>query len=293
VGFCACLITLACATSAAASGHGSVVLVDTVTSRVVANLPLGVEPMRISYGAGAFWVVAPHEGEVVRVDPKRRALERHAIPGEPYDAAFGAGSVWIPRHDGFDVVALRRGSLRRSAGLGPPQLAVACAFGAVWLVGADGVLRRLDPRSLRVTGTVDGVAFTTEGFEPKIAATRDALWISDAVRNAVVRVDPRRLRVTSVVAHGGNGVAVAAGTVWSTDGSYASRVAGGRVLRLKTGSGPFDVATDGRSIWVVNRFSRTLVRIEPKQAHATETIRIPGRAAAVAYGRGYVAVALF
>src|SRR5207249_570040 len=114
------------------------------TSRAVATLPLRAEPLRISYGDGSFWVVAPHEGVVFRIDPKRRSLERHAIPEEPYDAATGAGTVWIPRHDGFDVLGLRRGSVRRSAKLGPPQLAIAYGFGAVWAVGADGVLRRLD-----------------------------------------------------------------------------------------------------------------------------------------------------
>ena len=261
--------------------------------RVVATLPLHAEPMRVSFGDGAFWVVAPHENVVIRVDPKRRLLERHTIPEEPYDAAFGAGTVWVPRHDGFDVVGLRGRAVLHSRSLETPQLAIAFAFGAVWTVGADGVLYRLDPRTLHVTGSVDGVAMSSEGFEPQIAASRDALWISDAVRQVVTRVDPRRLRIATSIAHGGNGVAVAGATVWSTDGSFAWRVAAGPARRLRTGNGPYDVAAGGGSVWIANRFSRSVARVDPHTARILSTIRVQGRAAAIAYGGGYVAVALF
>jgi streptogramin lyase len=248
--------------------------------------------MRISYGDGAFWVVAPHDDIVIRVDPSARTVERHVIPEEPYDAAVGAGTVWIPRHDGFDVIGFRHDSVRRSTRLGSPQLAVGYGFRAVWTVGADGVLRRLEPRTLHVTGTVQGVADSNEGFEPKVAVAPTALWISDAVRQVVTKVEPYRLRVAATATHGGNGVAVAAGTVWSTDGSFAWRVSGGRPLRLKTGNGPVDVAAGGGAVWVANRFSNTIVRIDPRRGTITKTIHIAGRAAALAYGADYIGVAL-
>ena len=274
----------------AARPRGSVTLIK--DGRVVAVLPLRAQPMRISYGGGAFWVVAPRQNAVVRVDPGRRKLELHTVGDEPYDAAVGAGTTWVPRHDGFDVVGLRGRALLQSRTLEVPQLAVAYGFGAIWTVGADSVLYRLNPRTLRVTGSVDAVAASSEGFEPKIAASANALWIADAVRHVVTRVDPRRLRAVSAVAHGGNGVASAGGTVWSTDGSSAWRVAGGRVTRVDTGRGAYDVAAGAGSIWVANRFSRSVARVDPRGARVTQTVRVPGRAAAIAYGGGYVAVAL-
>jgi hypothetical protein len=279
----------------APSATRSLILVDAAQSRIVASVPLRAEPMRVSYGDGAFWIVAPHTRTVIRVDSRGRLVQRRTLGEEPYDAATGAGRLWVPDHDGADVLSVnwRTGKVRKSANLGPPQLAVAFAFGSVWAVGADGVMRRLDPGTLKVTGIVPGVSQSSEGFEPKIAVARDALWVSDAVRHLVVRVDPVKLKVTSVRLHGGYGVAVAAGTVWSTDGSfYAWRVDGGAPAKLKTGNGAVDVAGGAGSIWVANRFAHTLVRLDPRRARITRTVQIPGRAAAIASGDGYVAVAL-
>ena len=163
----------------------------------------------------------------------------------------------------------------------------------MWTVAADGALRRIDPRTLRVTGSVGGVSFSSEGFEPKIAVGHDALWISDAVRHSVVRVDPRRLRITSVVSHGGNGVAVLGAQVWSTDGSFAWRISGGSVRRLKTGSGPLDVTAGGGAVWVANRFAKTVAKVDPVHARVVATLHVPERPSALAYGAGRLAVALF
>jgi hypothetical protein len=279
----------------AAQAGPVVVVLDSHTGRTIRSIPLPDEPTRVSYGAGVFWAVVPPANLVVRIRP-RGDSQRLRVAKEPYDAATGAGHVWVPRHDGFDLVGLplRQGTVRRTSGLpGGPQLAIAYAFGAVWSVAADGALRRLDPRTLAVTGTVGGVSFSSEGFEPKIAVAADALWVADAVRHVVSRIDPRRLRVTATVAHGGNGVAVLGPHVWSSDGSFAWRLAGGRISKLRTGNGPLDVAAGGGAIWVANRFSHTLARIDPRSVRVTKTISLPGRISAIAYGGVYLAVALF
>jgi streptogramin lyase len=142
-------------------------------------------------------------------------------------------------------------------------------------------------------GTAQGPSIvSSEGFEPKIAVGRDALWISDAVRHSVVRVDPRRLRITSVVSHG-NGVAALGAQVWSTDGSLAWRISGGSVRRLKTGSGPFHVTAGGGAVWLANRFAKTVAKVDPVHARVVATLHVPERPSALAYGAGRLTVALF
>jgi hypothetical protein len=158
--------------------------------------------------------------------------------------------LWVADHDGQRVlrVDLATGAVMRSQDLGSPQLAVAYGFGGAWVVGVDDSLRRLDPATLAVTATIEGVASSYEGYEPKIAIAADAIWVSDAFKLAVARVDPRTLRVTYRRAVGGDGITIGAGAVWSADGKQSVwRLAAGRPQPVRAGAGPIDVAAGPRS----------------------------------------------
>jgi DNA-binding beta-propeller fold protein YncE len=282
---------------AAAAGvpHDALVLVDALTGMVAAVVPLRAEPLRVSYGGGAFWAVAPEGRAIVRVEPRRRDVSRTRVGVEPYDAAAGGGAVFVADHDGRNVLRVdqRTRGVRRSRDLGGPQLAIAYVYGSVWVVGADRVLRRLDPASLKVTGTVSDVAQSVEHYEPKIAVGAGSLWVSDAVRNAVVRIDPRGLRIVARHAHGGAGVTAGPAGVWTTDSfKLALRVAGGSRVAVRAGPGAVDVAEGGGAVWVVTRFAGTLVRLDPRRGRVAQTIRIGGSPIAVAFGDGEVAVAV-
>ena len=144
-----------------------------------------------------------------------------------------------------------------------------------------------------MTGSVAGVSSSSEGFEPKIAVTSDALWVSDAAENRVTRVDSRRLRVAYRGKGGGNGVAVGSGGVWSAEGfTDVVRYANGRAARIHVGGGPIDVALTTGAVWTVTRFGRTLVRIDPARDRIVRRIPLGGTPVAVTAGGGLVAVAL-
>jgi hypothetical protein len=270
-------------------------LVDARSGRVIDGITLADEPLRVAYGAGAFWAVLPDSRRLMRFLPRPgqpRTVTFRTIGLEPYDVAAGGGAVWVADHDAFDVHRVGPGEVRSSPNLAGPQLAIGYGFGAVWTIGADDALRRLDPRSLRPTGEVADVANGVEGYEPKLAFGPDELWVSDAVGNRVVRVDPVHLRVTRRIARGGAGVALLRGQVWSTDSFGAVlRVADGPPVKAQTGFGAFDVAAGGGYLWVANRFAGTLTRVDPTTL-ATRTTKIGGSPVSVAYGDGYVAVAV-
>ena len=289
------VLVLAVAAFGGTPSRGGLVFVDPATNAVSARISSGGEPLRVTFGAGAFWVVAPEAGAVIRVDARTNAVKRIRLGEEPFDAATGDGALFVPDHDGFDVlrVDLRTGGVSRSRKLGVPQLAAAFAFGAVWVVAADESLRRLDPRTLRVTATIAGVASSSPGFEPKIGVAKEALWISDEVKHSVARVDPRRLRVTQRVAKAGYGVAVGGGTVWSGEGyTEVWRIAPGRPLRIAVAGNPVDVAADRSIVWVAARFGHALVRIDGHTARVRNRIPLGREAVAVAVGLGRVAVAV-
>jgi streptogramin lyase len=271
----------------------TLVLVNAAKNAIVARIPLGVEPLRISFGRKRFWIVAPDARTVLSVDPRTHRIASMKLGKEPFDAAIGGGALWVPDHDDFRILRLdlRTHAVARSKDLGSPQLAIAYGAGAVWAVGADDSLRRLDPTTLAVTATIENVASSYEGYEPKIALARDGVWISDALSHAVARVDPEQLRVTYRRRLAGDGIAVGAGAVWSADGrSSVWRLGGGAAKRIHAGSGAIDVAAGERSVWVVNWRGRTLARIDASRSRVVRRFLLGREPVAVAVGGAYVGV---
>jgi streptogramin lyase len=271
------------------------VLFDPSRNAVVASVALPAEPLRVTFARSGFWVVSPGSRSVFRVDTASHRLKRWRVGKEPYDAVSAGGILWVSDHDGFDVLRVRLadGSVRRSRNLGSPQLALAYAFGSLWCAGADDRLRRLDPRTLAVTGSIADATTSSEGFEPKIAAGRGAVWVSDAVQNRIAGVDPTRLRISFRGRGGGYGVAVGAGAIWAADGfTDVVRYADGRTTRVRVGGNPIDVATSPGAVWTVTRFGRGLVRLRPDGSGVAARVPLRGTPVAVATGGGLVAVAL-
>jgi streptogramin lyase len=293
----AAVVGVIAATVALAAGNAdprpnSFVLVNTARNAIVARIHLGAEPpLRVSFGEGAFWVVAPQARTVFRIDPRTRKVRSIRLGKEPFDAATGGGALWVPDHDSHRVmrVNLQTGAVTSSQDLGSPLLAVAYGFGAVWVVDADESLLRLDPATLEVTATIDGVASSYEGYEPKIAMAPDAIWVSDGFRLSVARVDPQQLQVTYRRAVAGKGITIGAGAVWSADGNQSVwRFAGDQARRVRAGAGPIDVAAGKRSVWAVNQRGRTLVRISAAKGRVVKRFPLGREPVAVAVGGVYV-----
>jgi DNA-binding beta-propeller fold protein YncE len=271
----------------------SLVLVNAARNAVVARIPLGAEPLRVSFGEGKFWVVAPDARTVFSVSPRTHKVRSIKLGQEPFDAATGGGALWVADHDSRRImrVDLKTGAVTRSADFGSPELAIAYGFGAVWVVNADDTLLRLDPSTLTVTGTLEHVATSYEGYEPKIAIGGDVLWVSDALKRSVASVDPRQLQVTYRRALAGSGISIGAGAVWSADAQrFVWRFANGRAQRVNAGAGPIDVAAGKRSVWAVNWRGHTLVRISATRLRVVKRLLLGREPVAVAVGGGYVGV---
>lgn len=272
---------------------GSLVLVNPARNAVVARIPLGAEPLRVSFGDGKFWVVAPDARTVFSVSPRTRKVRSIKLGQEPFDAATGGGALWVADHDSRRImrVDLKTGAVTRSADFGSPELAIAYGFGAVWVVNADDTLLRLDPSTLNVTGTLEHVATSYEGYEPKIAIGGDVLWVSDALKRSVASVDPRQLQVTYRRALAGSGISIGAGAVWSADAQrFVWRFANGRAQHVNAGAGPIDVAAGKRSVWAVNWRGHTLVRVSATRLRVVKRLPLGREPVAVALGGGYVGV---
>jgi DNA-binding beta-propeller fold protein YncE len=301
VGLAICALTNGCRGSRSSPAeppeiHGnSLALIDAKSNAVVADVAVARYPTRIAYGGGAFWVVSPDSGIVVRVTVATKAVTRFHIGKAPYDVAIGAGALWVPDHDGQRLLRfdLESHALRETRDLGMPAISVGFGFGSVWLVVANGTVLRIDPRTLHVTRSIPDATTAIEGSEPKLAFGRSSVWISSPAESTVARIDPVRGTLHMRTLLGATGVSAGAGAVWVADNATAIwRFDGGRPQRIHVGMQPQDVAATSESVWVADYGDRTLVRLDPTSRRVLTRLKLRRQPVAVAAGGGLVAVAM-
>jgi DNA-binding beta-propeller fold protein YncE len=299
-----CLILAACGLATACESSGpkpvairgnSLALVDPRSNDVIADVPVGRAPTRVAYGQEAFWVVSPEAGVVVRVDAETKRAARFRIGEDPFDAAVGAGALWVPDHDGQRLLRFDLDSheIRATQSFGLPAISVGVGFGSVWVAVADGSVLRINPRTLRTQATVRDATTTIEGSEPKLAFANGSIWISSPAESNVARIDPERETVERQPLVEAMGISAGAGAVWVADNASAVwRFGGPQPQRMKVGAQPQDVAATSKAVWVTESGDQTLVRLDPASRRVVARIKFHHHPIAVAAGRRVVAVAL-
>jgi streptogramin lyase len=292
-----CVLATACGGSESKPPQirgNSLVLIDASSAEAIADVPVGRDPTRVAYGQGAFWVVSPEAGVVVRVDADTKTATRFHIGKDPFDVAIGADALWVPDHDGqrlfrFD---LESHALRETRSLGLPAISVGFGFGSVWLALADGRLVRIDPQTLREEASIPDATTAIEGTEPKLAFDRRSVWISSPAESTVAQVDPARGTVERQSLIGATGISAGAGAVWVADNdSSIWRFGGDRPQRIRVGPEPRDVAATSDGVWVADFGDETLVRVDPKSRRVVARIKLRHHPLAVATGGGVIGVA--
>jgi branched-chain amino acid transport system substrate-binding protein len=148
---------------------------------------------------------------------------------------------------------------------------------AVWTIGPDQSVSRIDPRTDRVTGTVGGL-------EAVAIATGDVgTWVL-ASDGTIARISARgdrfvdRARVgasaVASIAVGNGSVWVSApgdGTVWRVD--PAARPA---MRTIEVGTGATALAFGGDALWVANPLRGTVSRVDPEENAVTATAQLGG-----------------
>lgn len=178
------------------------------------SAPLRLTPGRtlaLSSGAGFLWVTASDAGDVLRIDPVTREIKRLHVGGFPSGIAVTGGSVWFADR-------------------------------------AGGVVRRLDPRSLRPFGDPIPVGKKPTG----LVAAGDSLFVADQEDGTLVRINVNSARKVGLP------IRIAA---QMTDGTAPS------------------ISPAGQSVWVSSIASTTLDRIDPTSESGDGghvTVRISG-----------------
>jgi len=241
--------------------------ISRIAGEEVSTFGVGATPIDLEAGAGALWVevgerveggqiAGPIGTAVARVDPTTSTV-RARIP--------------LPRAE------------RATSTASDDQIAV--EPDAVWVIGPDHAVSRIDPRTDRVTQTIRGLAATAiaTGDAGTWALTADGTVARIASRGNRF-VDRTRIGASAVasIAVGAEAVWVSApgdGTVWRLD--PADRPA---LRTIDVGAGATALAFGEDSLWVANPLRGTVSRIDPAQNEVTATAELDGSPRAVAVG---------
>jgi DNA-binding SARP family transcriptional activator len=290
----------------AVDGGGSLVRVDPRSGEVEQSVGAGATPGAVSAGEGAVWAIDLDGQTVSRVDTDSLEASAFGIGATPTDLAAGAGAVWVAsgapirgtqstgpvatalaRVDPSTRTVRARIPLPRAGGTTTdvPEDHVAVERDAVWVIGPDFGVSRIDPRTNRVVATIRGLQAHA------IAAGDVGVWVLGLdgtiarINRGSNRLEARdRIRASAVssLAVGGGAAWVSApgdGTVW--------RVQPGPRLVMRTidvGAGVADLSFGAGSLWAVNPLGGTLVRIDPTRNRVTRTVRLGGTPRAVDAG---------
>ncbi len=295
--------------SAAQVRPGAVGVVDPITRRVVADVPLGFSSPLIAAGEGSVWVVDPNGSTLARIDPETNALVSppRGIPadGRPIGLAAGEGSIWIAVNEGRVLSVLEvgpeLGELRRRIVLerrdavfqvasDPVELAV--GGGAVWaLERGQGELVRIDP----ATGGHKLLAAGLGGSS-SLVVTSDAVWLGGP--DGVAKLDPStgqelgRTSVEQVRESRTTSIAVGEDAVWFVGESSTRlwRIHPRSVLVVDSdpvGASPSAVAVDeDGAVWVASSELTSLARLKP--SNDVESVEVGATSLGLVSGFGRI-----
>jgi YVTN family beta-propeller protein len=280
-----------------AAGHGGQVLVSQTTRELLRDDPIPDVSLR-DLG----------EHQLKDMDEPER-LYQVAAPGlvEEFPALKTAATTPFEGREGELAEAAAEEMARRWRRPGR-RLLIGATFAAALVGAALGVLLTQGGGSsaeasvsANAVGVIDPdggeiAAQIPVGVAPGgIAASADAIWVSNTGESTVSRIDPETndVRQTVPVGAGPAGVAVTSSAVWVANGleGTVSRIDPGsnRVSQtVDVGNGPTGVAAGAGAVWVTNSTDGTVSRIDPQSGRVTKTLPAAVGASGVAVGFGRV-----
>ncbi len=265
-------------------------------------------PSNVAAGEGAIWMLDGENETVARADPASGKVVRRFPAGRrPTNIAAGAGALWIgsagskQREAGFmrrisrldpDSGAVTGTVLltHASSPFGPviaeglPQIAIGAS--AVWAIGPDDSVYRIDPQTLRVVARIP-----TDPRPSTIAAGPEGVWFLNFLNTDVTRIDPATNRISDKVRVNSDflaGIAVGAGAVWVTspqDG-LLRRIEPGpqpREISISATPGVWYVAFGSNAVWTGSYSAGAVTRVDAR-TNATTAFSIGAPQALTASG---------
>jgi sugar lactone lactonase YvrE len=151
----------------------------------------------LAAGDGYLWVTAPDAHELLRVDPVTQTLKYVPVDGTPVGIAFSGSSVWFADRASGVVRRIDPGSLRPVGDpirVGKTPSALAATAGTVFVVDEDGTVRRIDVGSGRTLGEPISI-----GRGLSFSPAGRSLWVGGSASSTLDRIDAGASRGGDVV----------------------------------------------------------------------------------------------
>jgi len=244
----------------------SLAVINPATNTVVADPRIGGWPMPVTQGGGFVWAANTGDDTVSRIDPARRLVLDNFFATTPLDVVWRNGVMWIANGNSYDSA-------------NPP---------------GGGTVERYDVATGDLLQT--RIAAPADDLLTYVAASEDGVWAGDPRGARVLRLDPRTARIVRQVPTTIQVSGMAAGlrALWVSDAIndavYRIRPAGDDVTaRINVGNGPRDIAVGADAVWVVGEHPRSGVwRIDPRLNQVVAHIPVAATANSVAVGAGSV-----
>lgn len=264
---------------------------DPDTGEIFETVDLGTSPSSVAIGEGSIWVIDADDKTISQIDQEtRKVVHTFSTSTTPTDIAVGAGAVWVGNAGAGGAGPLPESVSRidpdsrvvtetieltpNPAGIvfglfgGPVAKHIAVSPDAVWVVGADQRVYRIDPRTNRVVARID------DPDARNIATGEGDVWVSDD--RGLVEIDPvRNVLARRVPLEEGlfGSIAIGGGAVWAADSMN------GQMLRVSTDDlkqttielddWVAGVSFGEGAVWATSEIEDAVFRIDPRAVEAT------------------------
>jgi len=244
-------------------------ITDLPEDRILAKIPsiMGW----LDFGDGRLWALSAQDLQIWGIDPASNALTPPLKAGDLLGSiAVGFGSIWVVGGDA-NLTRIDPATNTISAVI-PVEIQefqalsfVETGAGSVWVSSTDGSVTRIDPESNQVVATF------AVPWAAQIAATENAVWVTNWIGPFLTRIDPDSNEISAVMELECRlfGIAADETGVWATCGAeptlFRIDPATNRVVaRFAVGErpSPKDVALGANVVWVTARRGGVLMQID-------------------------------
>jgi YVTN family beta-propeller protein len=135
----------------------SLTRIDPATQATVA-VTVGAAPVALAIGDGSIWVANSVSRTIWRLDAATLAKTAEvSLTDAPTAVALGFGRLWVTSYVGDSVVVIDAvgGGRVATIPLGQGPRGIAAGPDAIWVAGSQNSLLRIDPATLKVSGSID------------------------------------------------------------------------------------------------------------------------------------------